>query len=64
MNLEKGEALWALEGLTDNSHLRYEGAMLYAGMIANGLYDLGSHYRSLIADDAFVGGKADIEFNG
>ncbi len=64
MNLNKGEAKWAPEGLTDNSHLKYEGAMLYAGMIAKGLMDLGEHYETLIDNAALNGTGIDIEFNG
>lgn len=64
MNLEKGEVLWAEEGLVDNSHLKYEGAMLYAGMIAKGLNDLGDHYKSLIADKVILDGSMNIETNG
>ncbi len=64
MNLKEGEANWAPEGLTDNSHLKYEGAMLYAGMIAKGLVDLGDHYESLIADKVILDGSMNIETNG
>jgi lysophospholipase L1-like esterase len=64
MNLKEGEAKWAPEGLTDNSHLTYEGAMLYAGMIAKGLMDLGDHYESLIADKVILDGSMNIETNG
>lgn len=64
MNLKEGEAKWAPEGLTDNSHLKYEGAMLYAGMIAKGLVDLGDHYESLIADKVILDDSMNIETNG
>ncbi|WP_026515974.1 rhamnogalacturonan acetylesterase [Butyrivibrio sp. MC2021] len=64
MNLAPGEASWAPEGKIDNSHLKYEGAMLYAGMIAKGLKKLGEPYSSLLADEAFLGNTLDIEFNG
>ena len=64
MNLEKGEASWAPEGKIDNSHLKYEGAMLYAGMIARGLLELGGKYASLIADEDFVRETTEIEVNG
>ena len=64
MNLEPGEAEWAPEGKTDNSHLKYEGAMLYAGMIAKGLLELGGVYASLLADDGFVKDTTKIEING
>ena len=64
MNLAPGEAIWAPEGKTDNSHLKYEGAMLYAGMIAKGLKDLGGVYASLLADDELNKETTNIEING
>jgi lysophospholipase L1-like esterase len=64
MNLAPGEADWAPEGKIDNSHLKYEGAMLYAGMIAKGLLELGGVYASLLADDEFVKDTTKIEING
>lgn len=36
------------EGKTDNTHLRYEGAVFYAGLIAKGLRELGGIYRDLL----------------
>ena len=64
MNLAPGEADWAPEGKTDNSHLKYEGAMLYAGMIARGLLDLGGIYASIVADTDFLKTTTEIELNG
>nr|WP_297764073.1 rhamnogalacturonan acetylesterase [uncultured Butyrivibrio sp.] len=64
MNLEPGEVSWAIEGKKDNSHLRYEGALLYAGMIAKGLADLGEPYSTLIADTEYLKETYDIEING
>ncbi len=64
MNLEPGEADWAPEGQKDNSHLKYEGAMLYAGMIASGLKKLGGVYETLIMDGSVSGVIPDIEING
>ncbi len=40
------------EGKQDNTHLRYDGAMLYAGLIAKGLLALGGIYGDLIVDGA------------
>lgn len=40
-----------MEGKQDNTHLRYEGAVLYAGLIAKGLRDLGGIYQSLLIDE-------------
>lgn len=37
-------------GMTDNTHLRYEGAVLFAGFIARGLYELGGIYRGLLIE--------------
>lgn len=64
MNLAPGEADWAPEGKVDNSHLKYEGAMLYAGMIAGGLQMVGGEYASLVADDALLARNSYIEVNG
>ena len=64
MNLAPGEAVWAPEGKIDNSHLKYEGAMLYAGMIAKGLRELGGVYASLLADDELNKETTNIEING
>lgn len=41
------------EGKKDNTHLRYEGAVLYAGLIAKGLYELGGIYRNLLLEGVF-----------
>lgn len=40
------------EGKQDNTHLRYEGAVLYAGLIAKGLRKLGGIYSDLLLDEA------------
>jgi lysophospholipase L1-like esterase len=64
MNLAPGEAAWAPEGKIDNSHLKYEGAMLYAGMIAKGLASLGDPYASLLADEELLRVTDSIETNG
>lgn len=36
------------DGMKDNTHLRYEGAERFAGLVAEGLNALGGHYRSLL----------------
>lgn len=64
MLLEPGEAAWAPEGKEDNSHLRYEGAMLYAGMIAEELTGLGEPYASLVIAGDNIARLSEIEFNG
>lgn len=40
------------EGKQDNTHLRYDGALMYAGLVAKGLLALGGIYRELIVDGA------------
>lgn len=39
------------DGKQDNTHLRYDGALMYAGMIAEGLRALGGIYAELIVDE-------------
>lgn len=39
------------EGKTDNTHLRYDGAVMYAGLIARGLEELEGHYKDLLIDE-------------
>ncbi len=64
MNVEPGIYDWLPEGLTDNSHLKYEGAMLYAGMIAKGIEAIGEPYATLIADKEYLKETYNIEING
>jgi len=40
------------DGKQDNTHLRYDGALMYAGLIAKGLCALGGIYRELIVDES------------
>ena len=35
----------------DNTHLRHEGAVLYAGLVAKGLYELDGIYRELLLEE-------------
>lgn len=46
MVLAEGEYPSIPEGLTDNTHLRYPGAVLFAGLIAAGLWKLGGVYQA------------------
>lgn len=39
------------DGKQDNTHLRYDGALMYAGLIAEGLRALGGIYKELIVDE-------------
>lgn len=48
MNLEPGEYPNFPEGKADNTHLKYEGAFFFAGLIAKGLKELGGVYSELI----------------
>jgi len=48
MHLNVGEYLSHPEGLTDNTHLKYAGAVAFAGCIAEGLKNLGGRYRELL----------------
>lgn len=48
MHLKPGRYTAHMEGLQDNTHLQYEGAVLYAGCIAEGLKELGGVYRDLL----------------
>ena len=38
-------------GLTDNTHLQPEGAMIFGGLIARGLKELGGIYAELLCDE-------------
>lgn len=48
MHLPKGVYPSYMEGLTDNTHLRYEGAVMYGSCIARGLKELGGIYSDLL----------------
>ncbi|MGN0141673.1 MAG: rhamnogalacturonan acetylesterase [Roseburia sp.] len=48
MHLPKGAYPSHPEGLTDNTHLKYEGAVVYGGCIAKGLKELGGRYSELL----------------
>jgi lysophospholipase L1-like esterase len=39
------------EGKEDNTHLRYDGAVMYAGLVAKGLKEIGGIYGDIIIDD-------------
>lgn len=51
MHLEKGVYPSHPDGLADNTHLQYAGAVVYAGCIARGLKELGGRYRELLLED-------------
>lgn len=50
MHLPAGKYPSHPEGLCDNTHLKYEGAVVYAGCIARGLKELGGVYGQLLID--------------
>lgn len=50
MYFPEGEYKNYPEGKTDNTHLRYDGAVLYASLIAKGLAELGGRYNELLVD--------------
>lgn len=50
MNLAPSEYVNYPEGLEDNTHLRYEGAVTFAALIAKGLKELGGIYLELLSN--------------
>lgn len=48
MNLEKGEYEAYPDGILDDAHLQYKGAVVFARLIADGLKELGSIYKELV----------------
>lgn len=50
MNLEPGVYQSCPEGKIDNTHLKYEGAVIYAGLIAKGLRSLGGIYAEMLVE--------------
>ncbi|MGN1149068.1 MAG: rhamnogalacturonan acetylesterase [Lachnospiraceae bacterium] len=51
MHLQPGEYAAYPEGKEDNTHLRYEGAVTFAGLIAKGLRELGGEYKELLLSE-------------
>ncbi len=49
MHLAKDEYPSCPEVKVDNTHLKYDGAVFYAGLIAEGLKELGGQYEALLA---------------
>lgn len=50
MNLEPGEYENCPEGKIDNTHLKYEGAVTFAGLIAGGLRQLDEKFADLFIE--------------
>ena len=51
MHLEEGRYPSHPGGLTDNTHLKYAGAVMFGGCIARGLKELGGRYRDLLLEE-------------
>ncbi len=50
MHLAKGEYPSHPEGLVDDTHLKPEGARVFAGLVAEGLKELGGSYAELLVE--------------
>lgn len=50
MNIEPNTYASCPEGKKDNTHLKYAGAVTFAGLIAEGLKELGGIYADLLLD--------------
>lgn len=50
MHLAKGEYPSCPEGKIDNTHLKQDGARVFAGLIAEGLQELGGIYADLLVE--------------
>ena len=62
MHVKKGEVFWLPEGLsTDNTHLRYEGAMKFGELVARELVRYGEPFASLIDGNVLNGLDAGYE---
>lgn len=48
MNLGPNRSVKYPEGIIDNTHLQYKGAVYMAGIVAKGLKDLGGEYQQLV----------------
>ena len=48
MHLKKGEYASHIDGLQDDTHLKHEGAVKMAGLVVEGLKELGGIYMDLI----------------
>lgn len=51
MHLPEGVYFYHPEGLADNTHLKYEGAIKFCSLIARGLKELGGRYEKLLRED-------------
>lgn len=53
MYFDKDEYANYPEGKTDNTHLRYDGAVMFAGLITKGLQEIGGIYQDLLIDESY-----------
>ena len=51
MHIPEGIYPYHMEGLADDTHLKYAGAVVYAGCIARGIKELGGIYKDLLLDE-------------
>ncbi|MCM1046900.1 MAG: rhamnogalacturonan acetylesterase [Clostridiales bacterium] len=51
MHIPEGIYPYHMEGLADDTHLKYAGAVVYGGCIARGLKELGGVYSELLLDE-------------
>lgn len=61
MNFEGGLYKYYPDGKSDNSHLRYDGAYLFAGMVAEGLKKLGGVYEAVCVTESMTEEEKAIE---
>lgn len=61
MHLEKGKYASCPEGKVDDSHLKLEGAVVFAGLIAEGLQELGGMYAELLVEG--IGETAEAQYD-
>lgn len=63
MNLRPGEYRHYLKGIEDNTHLKYEGALVFGKLLADELKNLGGIYRTLLSDDFLANGTDINKYN-
>lgn len=51
MHCVKGECKMFPDGIVDNTHFKPEGARIFAGLLAEGLKELGGVYSELLVED-------------
>lgn len=61
MHLAKGEYPSCPEGKVDNTHLKHQGAVIFAGLIAEGLQELGGIYSELLVEG--IGEVAEVKYD-